>query len=89
MNTSSTTSERPETKRMPLRPGVVPAPSMLSPRRITSMVFGVAVALSLILKPLMPPELSVLPNVLVMRCLLGTAGRVPALDIQTPTELQL
>ena len=32
---------------------------------------------------------SVLPNVLVMRCLLGTAGRVPALDIQTPTELHL
>src|SRR3954466_1398813 len=48
---------------MPFRPGVVPAPLMLTPRIMTSAVLGEADALSLITKPLMPPELSVLPNV--------------------------
>src|SRR5687768_6416324 len=63
MNTSSTTRDRPETKRIPFRPGVEPAPLIVRPRSTTRIVPGVAVKESLITKPLMPPEFRVLPNV--------------------------
>jgi hypothetical protein len=62
MEQCSTLSWAPARNLTPLRPAVVPAPLIDMLRSVTLAVFGVAVRLSLMTKPLMPPLLSVLPQ---------------------------